>query len=273
MNLLIGTNALSSSLVQHYWKSAKVCDSGLEKFVHRDSKFLSEQECKELHRLTYLNAELPFGHFDKVSTVGMVATNPEYCENFNKDLVLALKRVGQVAAINSLMQIMVHSFVPLTNVPGKMSLRSDGSGKSCHWLKGAIFASAPVNHAFQDLEFSLNIVHELGHQILMVFQDADLVIEDLSKPVYSSVRRTERPAIMSFHALVAVYFMLYFFSELRKSADLTPDEINYVDAKIGKLRADFSAGAFALRDIKFTPVGLLMMNEMINFGLTFEEAA
>lgn len=274
VNILLGNEALSFSIVDNYWKSrVLLCDPSLERFIRKESKFLSAQECVHLNKLTYESPELPFGKFDQISKVGMVATKPVYCDDFNKMVVTALKRISQSRNLSLLVQKMIKCFVPLSSPPGINNLRNDGSGKSCHWLKGAVFLSAPVNHPFADLEFALNIVHELGHQILMVFQDADLIMEDISKPVYSSIRRTNRPAILSFHALVAVYFMLNFFNNLRNETNLSLVEIDYVDEKIKKLRADFSAGAFALKDIEFTPIGLLMMTEMINYSLSLEDAA
>lgn len=270
MNWLIGQHARSFEMVKKYWSFGSQATAEIFlPFVHSDNLFLDVIKCRELHKLTFFNDELPFGKVDKQSTVGMVATDPEYCDRFNSEICRALKIIDRVPELASLLRVTVRSFVPLTGA----NLRKDGSGKSCHWLKGAIFLSLPQDRRYSELELALNIVHELGHQVLMIYQDADSIMTDLYKPVFSSIRKTERPAIMSFHALVAIYFMLFFFHSLLNSSNKwSPEELAYLKAKILKLSSDFT-GAMALKDIDFSPLGLLMMQEMMDYCLSIRTAA
>lgn len=79
-------------------------------------------------------------------------------------------------------------------------------GFSSHFARGAIFRSLPKSDSEFDIAF--DVVHELGHQTLMVWQSIDPIItSDPAAPVFSQIRRRNRPAIQSFHAAVAIAFM------------------------------------------------------------------
>ena len=103
-------------------------------------------------------------------------------------------------------------------------LRLHGSGFSTHKYRGGIFISAPRYH-MGVFENTLNLTHELGHQVLMLLQCCDDLIKNFErKTVYSVVRREDRPAIMSFHAMVAVAYMIEWLL-------IAPDELNQYVSK------------------------------------------
>jgi HEXXH motif-containing protein len=249
----------------HLKLSENYLQEHLRPFIYRNDLFLSTEECLTLKNNTYLNDILPFGKMDQIPSDGMVCTSTTYQNRFQNEVLTALSYISSVHDIKELFTALIRCFVPISPVNEHQKLREYGSGKSCHWLKGAIFLSLPENHPHAALELSLNIVHELGHQALMIYQDADPIIKNLNQPVYSAIRKTNRPAIMSFHALVAIHFMLYFFTKLvnEHSHRFNTEEINYLQDKIKTLKSDFAQGSYSLRHIDFSNLGISMMAEMI----------
>jgi HEXXH motif-containing protein len=89
-------------------------------------------------------------------------------------------------------------------------------GFSTHLARGAIFRSLPAESDAWDV--AIDLIHEVGHQVLMTWQSVDPILSSPhDAPVFSEIRRADRPAIQSFHAAVALAFMR--FLELRH-----PDE-------------------------------------------------
>ncbi|MBC7457958.1 MAG: hypothetical protein H7235_06745 [Bdellovibrionaceae bacterium] len=261
MNLLIGPKTKFINVVSCYWNQENALEKQFQPFLKRSTPFLNLSECEKLLALTYLNESQPFGKVDAFSTVGMVSTSESYNELFIQKIESATQIVCKVCELKLLLDSSVKFFVPLIGVSSKDELRSGGSGKSAHWLKGAIFLSLPTTPKNSILELALNIVHELGHQILMVYQDADQILINPNEEIYSSVRKTKRPAIMSFHALIAVYFMLFFLKNLSVADE---DQRDFINERQKILYSDFVGGAFALKDASFTPVGLALFHEMLS---------
>lgn len=87
-------------------------------------------------------------------------------------------------------------------------------GYSTHYARGAIFRSLPADNDACDVAF--DVVHELGHQMLMVWQSVDAILDsDPEAEVFSQIRRRNRPAIQSFHATVALAFMAHLEAETK----------------------------------------------------------
>lgn len=81
-------------------------------------------------------------------------------------------------------------------------------GYSTHFARGAIFRSLPDDNDACDVAF--DVVHELGHQVLMIWQSIDpIIVSDPEALIYSQIRKKNRPAIQSYHATVALAYMLY----------------------------------------------------------------
>jgi len=79
-------------------------------------------------------------------------------------------------------------------------------------LRGAIFLSYPKEYNI--LSMALDLVHEIGHQSLFLYQSLDpLILEGRDRPIYSEIRKAERPAIMCFHAAAAIAYMLKFLKD------------------------------------------------------------
>lgn len=87
-------------------------------------------------------------------------------------------------------------------------------GYSTHFARGAIFRSLPADNDACDVAF--DVVHELGHQMLMVWQSVDPILDsDPNAQVFSQIRRRNRPAIQSYHATVALAFMAHLEAETK----------------------------------------------------------
>jgi len=100
----------------------------------------------------------------------------------------------------SLFERLIHLVVPMDAGGDKLYLSSD-------LARGALFLSLPPGSAWT---LALNLAHELGHQALMILNSADRLISDPRELVYSGVRKTERPALQSLHAAVALGYMILF---------------------------------------------------------------
>jgi HEXXH motif-containing protein len=275
MTLFIGENSILEKISLDYFSklnSAEINNHFLNELtmltLSKKSFSVSAAECSFIYKMTYLDPTKPFGLVCKKSRNGKVEINAEKVNHFNKKLESAIQHISKIKSFNELFSSSLRSVVPLGEIPESPCLRKNGSGFSAHWLKGAVFLSLPQEHPFPHLELAINLVHEMGHQALMFYQDADPIIEktDFDRPVYSMIRKTFRPAIMSLHALVAIYFMYYFVHELLKTdTTLNKIERDYFERKKSQLTSDFSGGCFALKGIQFTPVGSDLLLEMINY--------
>jgi hypothetical protein len=92
-------------------------------------------------------------------------------------------------------------------------------GFSTHLARGAIFRSLPGTDNAYDV--AIDVVHEIGHQTLMVWQSVDpILVSDHAAPVFSQIRQTDRPAIQTYHATVALAFMRYLEVVMADSAGM-----------------------------------------------------
>ena len=79
---------------------------------------------------------------------------------------------------------------------------------SSPFMIGAIFVSVPNNNAYMDLALNISFAHELGHQVLMVYDQSGTIEIDSANLIYSGIRKTLRPAFASLHAAVALAYMI-----------------------------------------------------------------
>lgn len=253
----------TAEFLREYWKTGfgGVDGQFLDLYDH-DLRCLSLSECLDLRSKTFLNESLPFGRIDIDSIVGEVCIFESEIEKFDREIRIALSLVRKSSALDEISNSAIKFFVPLAGT----NLRENGSGKSCHWLKGAIFLSLPLKSQYSTFELALNIAHELGHQVLMVYQDCDAIMADISKPVYSAIRKTYRPAILSFHALLAIYFMLIFCQSVLRSTEIVdPHFRTYIKNRAEKLSSDLIVGSYSLKDVEFSQFGFLVLREILDF--------
>lgn len=132
-------------------------------------------------------------------------------------------------------------------------------GWTCHYARGAVFLGFAPQYSIFDL--ALDLVHEMGHQALALFQSADrLIASNLDAPIYSEVRRTFRPAIQSLQATAAIAYMTHLAEAAGLSRYVHPEFTvslpESLQLAIGHLK----------KGCEFTAVGQEIMND-------FEELA
>jgi HEXXH motif-containing protein len=181
--------------------------------------------------------------------------------------VLAPPAIAQLMKVSPAfrlrLQALCQIIVPLgTNLPGDP--RSDvGRGFSSHLFRGAIFMDPPatVDHRFE--AYAINLAHELGHQAFFVYQSADPIIDGpLDAPVYSVIRMTDRPAIQSYHAVVASAYMAEFIGDwLAKDGSGKPNS-EYLSRRLLENITHVEGGIRALSALRYTDIGRQILDEM-----------
>lgn len=159
--------------------------------------------------------------------------------------------------IAELFDELIKHVVPINT--NHLQFQSTGVGFSTHLAKGSIFLSIPN----KKLELAINIAHELGHQCLYIYQTADPIIaQGLDTPVFSYVRKTNRPAIQAFHATVALAFMIRFLTQI------TPEERErkYYSMVLNSLRDDFMKSLNTYDSVQFTELGHLLYKDLRSYA-------
>lgn len=141
-------------------------------------------------------------------------------------------------------------------------LRDDGTGLSSFNYRKGIFLSVPTCKNWE-FELILNIAHELGHQALITLQKVDKIILDSHlELVYSVVRKTERPAILSFHALTASIYMLEFILTNKNRIKVLCSD-DYFYERFRCIKSDVERGLKIFKDVKFSPLGRRIYDEFV----------
>ncbi len=111
---------------------------------------------------------------------------------------------------------------------------------------------------------AIDLAHELGHQVLMLYQLADKIMESpLDGPVYSSVRKSDRPAIMALHACVAAAYMMEACMAIVESLITRDIEKQFAFNSLVELCHHQRLGMDSLKIVsRFTQVGSLIVSEL-----------
>ncbi len=118
---------------------------------------------------------------------------------------------------------------------------------------GAIFASIDPKSPFPELLLNTYLAHELGHQALMIYQHAGDLFYATDEQVYSGVRKTLRPAVASFHAAVALAYLIDCVRSLLKyRSDLA--ERAYLLALLDDYVDSLKKGLAALQPLRKSPL-------------------
>lgn len=149
---------------------------------------------------------------------------------------------------------LVH-FVVYVKVPQKFAF-------STHLARGAVFFTPPVEK-HPEITMAIDLVHELGHQVLMIYQSADtLIASSLEQPVWSAVRQTYRPAIQSMQAAAALTYMLILVKNLLGKQNINDSEREYISQAFEAMKTGLSSTLFSLREhCQFTEVGQQIMQD------------
>ncbi|MBC85669.1 MAG: hypothetical protein CL677_00700 [Bdellovibrionaceae bacterium] len=157
----------------------------------------------------------------------------------------------------------VKNIIPMRTIESEV--RKEGVGNSNRESIGALYLSAPSAEP-KHLQLAINIAHEVGHQALMLYQTSDSIIHpaELTRNVYSAVRRTDRPAIQSFHALVAVVYMRDFVASIDLSK-LNESEKDFIRTQHIQFISWLKANIWDFKKITFTEVGKMIYDELFDY--------
>tara|TARA_Y100000590_G_scaffold72938_1_gene80213 strand:- start:2198 stop:3058 length:861 start_codon:yes stop_codon:yes gene_type:complete len=157
----------------------------------------------------------------------------------------------------------VKNIIPMKTIESEV--RKEGVGNSNRESIGALYLSAPSAEP-RHLQLAVNIAHEVGHQALMLYQTSDSIIQpaELTRDVYSAVRRIERPAIQSFHALVALVYMYDFVNSIDLSK-LNNLEKNFIEMQELRYKSWLKNNVLEFKDIGFTDIGKMIYDELFNY--------
>ena len=176
----------------------------------------------------------------------------------------ALEHVSSVPTLRVIFNALVNHIIPLNPEVG--TIQKLGAGSSTLLGRGAVFLSIPNMGELNCIQLAINMAHELGHQCLMVYQAANRIIQDdFSAPVYSYVRKENRPIIQSFHASFALVFMTEFLQKVDRS-NLKEREKAFVKNELQKLNLDFKESLKEFEQDKFTSFGIILLEELRSYA-------
>lgn len=252
-SLLFANTQLSKDYDQYSpWMSNVEHLKSLECQFSRKELILNSREANHRLEEAYLNEEIE----NKLSLGNVSSKKLEIIEIAAS---MICRSSGDIAKLFS--NVILH-IIPINTDAGKFQII--GNGFSSHLAKGAIFLSVPKMKNDNELQLAINMVHELGHQCLYIYQTADPIIADeLDKPIYSFVRKAMRPAIQSFHASVALAFMTKFLDEI-KNQDVASS--SYFTKTKEKLQSEFIRSLSSFSEVKFTKIGQLLFDELRSYA-------
>lgn len=157
----------------------------------------------------------------------------------------------------------ITNIIPMNTI--ESSVRIEGVGNSNHESLGAIYLSVPSQHP-KEIQLAINIAHEVGHQALMLYQTSDSIIvpQELGRNIYSAIRKTNRPAIQSFHALVALVFMRDFIASVDRTC-LSQDKSVFIESQLTSYNCSLKANILDFKNISFTDIGKRIYGEIFEY--------
>ncbi|WP_186647831.1 hypothetical protein [Fluviispira vulneris] len=121
---------------------------------------------------------------------------------------------------------------------------------STYRMMDSIFIS-PNNYSsqYQEIDYSIHLIHELGHQVLYVWQTYDpLILNSQNTIAYSALRKSYRPALASLHSAVALAFMLKLCYSIDNLDNLTSEQKIYIRNRINIFLVDLKSNIKSIID-------------------------
>jgi hypothetical protein len=107
----------------------------------------------------------------------------------------------------------------------------------------------------------------MGHQALGIYQASDSILTDPKTPVYSAVRKTIRPGIHSFHAMVALAYMVdYLQARMGNAANLSGNQISYFQFRLEELGAGLKIAVSSFEKVALTAVGECIYSDCVSLS-------
>jgi hypothetical protein len=139
--------------------------------------------------------------------------------------------------------------------------REKSCGFSSMLARGVVFRS--FHKPYTAATLALDVAHEMGHQALILLQSVDpLISSDLMAPVFSEIRKQDRPAIQSLHAAAALAYMLILSRSLKNNNEES-DAVRQREAEYGGSSTEsVSKAIHSLKQkCQFTPMGSKVISE------------
>lgn len=192
-----------------------------------------------------------------------VSTNTDDFNYFSQEINKFLQMISSLDDSWKLrVENLVHEVLLRKPVNDDYSPRRNGTGLTTHLYRKGIFLSLPVKSQEYELELMLNLVHEIGHLAMVTYQNYDSIIEkDISRPIFSVIRKTQRPAILSFHAMVATMYMLEFLVDLKRSGLEINTPISYINDRSKELIQSLQEALKSFKGMKFSKLGQEIYSE------------
>ena len=166
--------------------------------------------------------------------------------------------------MRTILNQVIDNIIPIEIVNG-----TGKAGFSSVEAKGLIFLSINKIDEQSVFEVAIDLFHEIGHTILFTYQFADEIIEKESRNllVYSSIKKSKRPVIMTFHALYALTYMKYFLKALLQIENIEVDKNRFFlkdeFSKISSMHLE-TYKEILEHNIKFTTLGKILFLECIH---------
>ena len=247
-------------------------DSGFAKIELASGAVVADPESLRFLSAALGSAELPLGFLGIAESNGLCVETEDWprVERLRRLVPAALEWIrGVDESFVARVGELVKEVIPL-GMRAPLKARSPlGRGVSSHFYRGGLLVDLPEIDEHLEIEFAINLAHELGHQAFMVYQNADPIVDgDLRAPVYSAIRGEPRPAIKSFHALVALAYMKEFALAALLSSRTPKDRRVRLGLRVAQIDRDMALGARAFRDagIKFSELGAELFEECESVG-------
>jgi hypothetical protein len=208
-----------------------------------------------------INNDAPLGNLGMPETDGFeieLCPNIDFQNNIDKTLELIFAASPN---LQKRWEKLIQLIVPIKH--RNASPTTIGRGLSNHLFRKCIFVELPLDSPRKELQTALNLVHELGHQALITYQNADLIVEsNRDYLVHSVIRKTKRPVIRSYHAFFVSGYMLEFLIEAQK-LKLSEHLNTQINEELVKHRKIIFLATSELKNapVKFTQLGIDIINE------------
>lgn len=138
-----------------------------------------------------------------------------------------------------------------------------GGGGSNYRLIGLFTMSFRPEGPFQILDLVIAMAHELGHNVFFIYQAGKnpILEKDWGKWVYSGVRKVERPAYASFHALVALGYMLVACRGMM-TLGVSREQLDYLVNRENELKLSLQGGLSLFKSIQVSDLGVIILNDL-----------
>jgi hypothetical protein len=127
---------------------------------------------------------------------------------------------------------------------------------------GAIFLGSQALRRADAVDITVSLVHEVGHMVLCAQSALESPMHDIGEKIFSPLVKRERPALMAFHAQIAMARMLLWLVNLKaywvaggEGSSLLPK----VEPGLKEYTQCFTRGMEELRKLSLSESGKLLM--------------